>query len=60
MSEKTKDPRAKKPYAPPKTRESVAVPRSAVLLECTGQFNCGIHGYDGCCQPDEGSCFVNC
>lgn len=60
MSEKTKDLRAKKPYVPPRTRESAGAVKSAVLLGCTGQFDCGIHGFDGCCQPDEESCFVNC
>ncbi|MEW5742845.1 MAG: hypothetical protein AB1938_28270 [Myxococcota bacterium] len=60
MNEQKQVPRKKKPYAAPTTRECTVAQRSAVLLECTGQYNCGNVGFPGCCQPDEDSCFVNC
>lgn len=49
----------KKPYRAPRLFEH-GVESPAVLLLCTGQYNCvNEAGYD-CCQPDSSTCFTNC
>lgn len=58
MNEKKRQ-QKRKPYSPPRLREEVAQGPS-VLLECTGQYNCGNVGFPECCQPTEDECFVNC
>lgn len=49
----------RKPYRPPAVKtETISPP--AVLLLCTGQYNCNAEvGYD-CCQPSPATCFDNC
>lgn len=50
---------AKKPYQAPVIKTASSSP-PAVLLVCSGQYNCvGEVGYN-CCQPTAATCFTNC
>lgn len=53
--------RTKKQYRPPQILTADAQKRRpAVLLACTGQYDCGNVGYPGCCAAEDFLCEIEC
>lgn len=62
-SNPTESPTKLKKYAMPVIRSTATDATRAVLLVCTGQFNCGLvnPSWEGCCQPTSATCDdINC